>query len=87
MAPNGTGGVFHALSKHGMLKDMYKLKSLKHSLKFSNRKVRGIKYIHVIGADNPLIKPADPFFIGYADVNNYDVTNKYITKVIILLFH
>jgi len=65
MAPNGTGGVFHALSKHGMLKDM---------------KVRGIKYIHVIGADNPLIKPADPFFIGYADVNNYDVTNKYITK-------
>jgi len=65
MAPNGTGGLFHAMNKHGILKDM---------------KARGIKYIHSINIDNFLVKPADPFFIGFADVNNYDATCKFISK-------
>lgn len=65
MAPNGTGGLFHAMNKHGILKDM---------------KARGIKYIHSINIDNFLVKPADPFFIGFADVNNYDATCKFIPK-------
>lgn len=34
-----------------------------------------------MGCDNVLAKPADPFFIGLAEANNYDVTCKYTLKV------
>lgn len=30
--------------------------------------------------DNFLVKPADPFFIGFADVNNYEAACKFIPK-------
>lgn len=65
MAPNGTGGLFHALARHGIFKDM---------------KERGIKYIHLLGTENVLAKPADPLLLGFASTKNYDVTGRFIAK-------
>jgi len=65
MSPNGNGGLFSSMFRHGILNDM---------------KQRGIKYAHIFGVDNVLAKPADPFFIGLTEKNNYEVTCKYVPK-------
>lgn len=46
-----------------------------------NRRKRGVKYVNVFGVDNVLAKPADPFFIGFAENYGYDIACKYVPKV------
>lgn len=33
---------------------------------FCNRLKSKVKYLHIVGVDNLLIKPLDPFFLGYS---------------------
>jgi UDP-N-acetylglucosamine/UDP-N-acetylgalactosamine diphosphorylase len=65
LAPDGNGGIYPAMVKHGILSDM---------------KARGIKYIHVFGVDNALVRPADPTFVGYCIQHNADCGNKVLWK-------
>ncbi|MBQ9313531.1 MAG: UTP--glucose-1-phosphate uridylyltransferase [Clostridia bacterium] len=64
-AADGHGGIFEAIFKDGALEDM---------------KNRGIEWIFVGSVDNPLVKMADPLFIGYAAANNYMAASKTIVK-------
>lgn len=41
----------------------------------------GIKYVQMMGIDNVLSKPADPFFVGWAESMNYDVSSKFFLRV------
>jgi|EP01082_Thalassiosira_pseudonana_P005771 UDP-N-acetylglucosamine/UDP-N-acetylgalactosamine diphosphorylase len=65
VAPDGNGGIYPAMVKHGVLKSMVE---------------RGIKYIHAFGVDNALVKPADPTFVGYCISQNADCGNKVLWK-------
>lgn len=65
MSPNGNGGLFYSLLRHGIIKDM---------------RERGIEYVHIFGVDNILAKPADPLFIGFTHTHDYDVACKFVPK-------
>lgn len=65
MAPDGNGGIYPAMEKCGILTDM------------SNR---GVKHIHVFAIDNAMVKPADPFFMGYCISQSADCGNKVLWK-------
>jgi UDP-N-acetylglucosamine/UDP-N-acetylgalactosamine diphosphorylase len=60
-APDGNGRVYPALVRHGIL---------------SGIRGRGIKYLHVFGVDNALVRPADPTFVGYCILRGADCGNK-----------
>ncbi|KAH8585245.1 UDP-N-acetylglucosamine pyrophosphorylase [Cryptosporidium sp. chipmunk genotype I] len=64
-SPNGNGGIFNCMKKQGIIDDMYN---------------KGIEYIFIHCIDNPLCKICDPFFIGYTDLLNLQVSTKTINK-------
>ena len=39
-----------------------------------------VKYLHLIGVDNLLIKPLDPVFLGYAQEKNKDFIGKCVER-------
>ena len=65
MAPDGNGGIYPAMEKCGILTDMSK---------------RNIEHIHVFAIDNAMVKPADPYFIGYCISQSADCGNKVLWK-------
>lgn len=64
-APGGNGGLYRALVKEGILSDL---------------KRRGVKFVHVCGVDNVLVKMADPHFVGYCVSKNVECGNKVVSK-------
>lgn len=65
MAPNGNGGVYEALVKSKGLEWLEN---------------KGVKYLHICGIDNVLVKVCDPVFLGFADNNDADVATKVVEK-------
>lgn len=64
-SPNGNGGIFNCMKKQGIIDDMYN---------------KGIEYVFIHCIDNPLCKICDPFFIGYSDLLNLQVSTKTVHK-------
>jgi UDP-N-acetylglucosamine/UDP-N-acetylgalactosamine diphosphorylase len=64
-SPNGHGGTLTALADSGLLDQ------LDH---------RGIKQVFYFQVDNPLIKIADPFFLGHHLAADADVSSKIVAK-------
>ncbi|CAG9327525.1 unnamed protein product [Blepharisma stoltei] len=65
LSPNGNGGVYESLEKSGGL------------LWLENKR---IKFLHICGVDNALLKICDPKFIGYAEDQDVDVVSKVVAK-------
>lgn len=65
LSPNGHGGSLMALADSGLLADLQK---------------RGIKQIFYFQVDNPLVRVADPYFIGHHVQGKAEVSSKVIYK-------
>ena len=65
-SPNGHGGAFQALADSGALDDMER---------------RGITTISYFQVDNPLIRLADPVFLGLHDLEGAEMSAKVVRKV------
>ena len=65
MSPNGNGGIYHAIEKHGILQDLLK---------------NNVKYVQVFGIDNVLAKIGDPVWFGHCFKENIDISNKICQK-------
>ena len=65
MAPNGNGGVYEGLLQSGGLEWLEN---------------KGVKYLHICGIDNVLVKICDPLFLSFAENNDADVTTKVVEK-------
>jgi len=63
--PNGHGGTLLALAREGMLGDMRR---------------RGIEYVSYFQADNPLVPPLDPVFLGHHADAASDMSSKMARK-------
>ena len=66
MAPNGNGGVYEGLLKAKALDWLEQ---------------KGVKFLHVCGIDNSLVKLCDPVFLAYAENSDADLTTKVVEKV------
>ena len=65
VAPNGNGGIYHALLMSEARTDMRK---------------RGIEHLHAYCVDNCLVRVADPTFIGFAASKEVDIATKVVRK-------
>jgi len=65
VAPDGNGGIYHALVTSDVMGDMRK---------------RGIEHIHAYCVDNCLAKVADPVFLGFSASKDVDIATKVVRK-------
>jgi len=65
LSPDGHGGTLTALSKSGLLEQMQK---------------RGIRHLFYFQVDNPLVKVADPIFIGRHRSQRSEASSKIVPK-------
>ena len=65
LAPNGHGGVLLALAASGALDDA---------------KLRGVELLSYFQVDNPLVRPADPLFVGLHDQAAAGMSSKVVAK-------
>ncbi len=65
LAPNGHGGVLSGLRRSGMLDDMAR---------------RGVEQLSYFQVDNPLVRPADPLFLGLHVGAGADMSSKVVSK-------
>lgn len=66
MAPDGNGGIYEALRKNNILKEM---------------KENNIEYLGIGNVDNILLNLLDPVFVGLMAKDNYELSTKTTTKV------
>eukprot|EP00899_Mesostigma_viride_P025973 jgi/Mesvir1/6560/Mv16818-RA.1 len=64
-SPDGHGGVFEAMRRAGVLRDMAD---------------RGIEHVFLFSVDNPLAKVADPLYVGLCAEQNADMGYKVVSK-------
>src|SRR5262249_47258481 len=64
-SPNGHGGVLMALADSGLLQEL---------------RARGIKHVFYFQVDNPLVKVADPLFLGHHLRERAEVSSKIVPK-------
>ncbi|HMC66880.1 MAG TPA: UDPGP type 1 family protein, partial [Gemmataceae bacterium] len=65
LSPNGHGGTLTALAESGLL---------------SRLRQRGIRQVFYFQVDNPLVKVADPVFLGHHTAANAEVSSKIVPK-------
>lgn len=65
LAPNGHGGVLSGLRESGAIDDM---------------RARGITQLSYFQVDNPLVRPADPLFLGLHDLAGAGMSSKVVRK-------
>jgi UDP-N-acetylglucosamine/UDP-N-acetylgalactosamine diphosphorylase len=65
LSPDGHGGMVQALAKSGCLEDAEQ---------------RGLRYLFYLQVDNPLVKIADPEFLGYHILSGSEMSTQVIAK-------
>ncbi len=65
LSPNGNGGLYEGLRKHGILDDMAR---------------RGVELVHAYGVDNALVRTGDPRLLGFVAQSQADCVNKVVIK-------
>lgn len=65
LAPGGNGAIYYEMKHHGVIEDLKK---------------RQVKYLHIGGIDNILLKVADPTCVGYLIKGGLEIVSKFVDK-------